>query len=113
MKKKFKDTKFGKVAKKIPRIGLDLLKGGLLDPFRLTASPIVGAVAGLIEGQKQGISNVKRNNIESEGGGYGKLNITRLTGLIIFVGLVLLYVFDVIDQTTFEIIFNRLTELIK
>ena len=108
MKKKFKDTKVGKLlkSKTMKSIG-DFAKGALLDPVKIGGAPIVGAVVGAIEGVKE----IKKSNIESEGGGYGKINIPRLVGLLIFIALSVLLITGVIDQDTFEILFNRLNEL--
>lgn len=91
MKKKFKDTKFAKIAGSI-------LKGALLD----TTLPLAGVVKGAANGLKEGIVKVKQDNLLDQTGGQGKPNYLRWASLAIFVILMALFILGVIDESTFD-----------
>jgi len=50
-------------------------------------NPIVGAVIGAGEGIVKGVQKEKDNNLASEIGGQGKVDYSRLAGVVVFVGL--------------------------
>lgn len=89
MKKKFKNTKFAKIAGGI-------LKGALGD----TLFPVVGMVAGAAAGAKESIKNIKEQNLQDEIGGQGKPNYVRwisfgLSAMVLI--FLILSAFGVID----------------
>jgi len=94
MKKKFKEMKGVKFVGSI-------LKGVLFDPTK----PIIGAFAGVMEGVKK----IKTDNLNSEVGGQGKHDKTRLIAAISTPVILLLIYFDIIDMETLNIIIESLT----
>lgn len=91
MKKKFKDTKFAKIAGSI-------LKGAFVD----TLIPFGGVASGALIGLNEGIKKVKESNLKDTLGGSGKVNYVRLFSLLVFVTLIALFIFGVIDKETLE-----------
>ena len=101
MKKKFKDTKFAKIAGSI-------LKGAIAD----SSLPFVGIATGAVTGLKEGLKEVKRKNLQDVVGGEGKPNYLRWASFAVFLGLILLFVFGVIDKQTFSYIWELFSKQI-
>ena len=70
-------------------IGKPLLNGSLslLKGLVSGVSPIVGMVVGAGEGVVKSIQKEKENNLNSEVGGFGKIDLPRLLGFLKFIGL--------------------------
>ena len=99
MKKKFKHTKFAKIAGSI-------LKGALADVVRLP----IGIGAGAVVGLKEGIEEVKRSNINDENGGVDKIDWIRWAFFGASLTLIALLIFGVIDKETFEYLLEVLND---
>lgn len=102
MKKKFKETKAGKILGGVLRVGGRALSGAAGG----TLKPVLGAIVGIKEGVMEEIDN----NINSQEGGEGKIDWVRMVSLIITIGLVVLVVMGKIDLDTFEKIIDAVKE---
>lgn len=94
MKKKFKDTKVGKLLKPALRVGKSVLFGATGG----TLKPIAGALIGLKEGVLQEVND----NLSSENGGVSKVDWVRLTTSLFTIALIVLLITGVIDRETLE-----------
>jgi len=101
-KKKFKDTKFGKVLGSVGRVGKSVLLGATGG----TLKPAIGAAMGFAEGFRSEIED----NKNSDNGGKGSIDWIRVASMVIFVGLVALLVFGKIDLDTFKELVDALED---
>ena len=69
-------------------------------------NPVVGAVIGAGEGIVKGVQKEKDANLASEIGGEGKVDYSRLAGVVVFAGLVALFASGLITM-------DDLKELVK
>jgi len=99
-KKKFKETKVGKILGGALRVGSRALSGAAGG----TLKPILGAIIGI----KEGVMEELDNNIQSENGGQGKIDWVRMVSLISTLGLIVLVLMGKIDLETFESLLNAL-----
>ena len=101
MKKLFKRLKESKVIKVV----IQTVIGAAEAPLK----PIAGAVIGL----KEGIKQVKSDNLNSELGGQGKVNLPRLIGSIGIVALLGFFLFDKVSIEKFNLILEVLLDLVS
>lgn len=94
MKKKLKDTKFGKAMKPVLSIGRSILFGSVGG----TLKPIAGAIIGLKEGVMQEVND----NINSEDGGSHKIDWVRLLTSVFTIALIVLFITGVIGKEELE-----------
>ena len=102
MKKKFKDTKVGKLLQPIGRVA----KRVMLGASGGTLKPLLGAAVGLTEGIKSEIVN----NVNSKDGGEGQVDWVRIVGMVGTLVLMALLVFGKIDIATFESLVEHLQD---
>lgn len=98
MKKKFKDTKFGKAIKPVLNIGRSVLFGATGS----TLKPIAGAIIGLKEGVMQEVND----NLNSENGGVAKVDYVRLLTSLFTIALIVLFITGVIGKEELEYILD-------
>jgi len=107
MKKEFKNTRFGKLLKsKGAKIIGDLVIGTVAP-----TKPLIGLVVGAVSGATEGFKVIKKSNVNSEGGGHGKVNPAQIAGYIT-AALIVAYVLGLIDEETFNFASEQL-EIIK
>ena len=98
MKKKFKDTKVGKILKPALKIGKSVLFGATGG----TLKPIAGAIIGLKEGVMQEVND----NLNSENGGVEKVDYVRLLTSLFTIALIVLFITGVIGKEELEYILD-------
>lgn len=101
-KKKFKETKVGKILGGVLRVGGRALSGAAGG----TLKPIIGAAIGIKEGMMEELDA----NIKSDNGGQGKIDWVRMVSLFATLGLIALVVMGKIDMETFESLLDALDE---
>jgi len=102
MKKKFKDTKVGKLLKPVGRIARRVMLGATGG----TLKPLLGAAVGLTEGIKSEIIS----NVNSKDGGEGQVDWVRIIAMVGTLVLMALLVFGKIDISTFESLVEHLQD---
>lgn len=96
-----RDSDKKKLIKSVSSGALSFLKG-----IAGGANPIIGAAVGAADGIVKSVKEEKENNLNSEVGGVGSLDVPRLIGVAVFIFLVILFIMG-------KISFDQIEELIK
>lgn len=104
MKKPFKETKVGKLLKSKAGKTIGSFVTGALEVY-------LKPFAGVLVGAKEGIKQVKEDNLKSELGGYNKVNYPRLIGMVASLLLLIAYLFGYLDEEKLRFAVDFLSEL--
>mgnify|MGYP003651391648 CR=1 FL=1 len=105
MKKKFNETKVGKLLKSKVGKSIGSLVTGALGVY---LKPLAGGIVGIKEGLKQ----VKADNLNSEQGGKGKVNYVGLIGIIGSLLLLVAYLTGFLTEDKLEYSLEILNSLL-
>lgn len=105
MKKKFRETKVGKLLKSKVGKSIGSFLTGALGVY---LKPLAGGIAGVQEGLK----HVKNDNLNSEQGGKGKVNYINLIGIVSSISLLVAYLMGYLTEEKFEYAFDILNSLL-